>query len=96
MQSITIGEMPTEFLGNWYDTDNGSREWRFGITLVDLRTGNRFWTYEEIIDLGQGVYDVKIANGDDIRLYRFRNITASTMEYRNKNWDPVKWVTATR
>ena len=64
--------MPEYFFGNWYDTYEGG-VWRFGIKKNNFRTGNKFWSYEEIkYDNKTKTYMIRISESRDERIYYFR------------------------
>ena len=88
---IPVDKMPAAFFGNWHDTHRGLSVWRFGITATTFRSGDRFYKYEQILDLGDGTYDVTVVrttydvtvvHGEHRRRFLFRAITPSSMEYQ--------------
>ena len=79
---ISVDKMPAAFFGNWHDTHRGLSVWRFGITATTFRSGDRFYKYEQVLDLGDGTYDVTVVLDEDRRRFLFRAITLSSMEYQ--------------
>ena len=94
---IPVDKMPVAFFGNWHDTHRGLSVWRFGITATTFRSGDRFYKYEQVLDLGDGTYDVTVVLDEDRRRFLFRAITPSSMEYQPF---PVslfgQWIMATK
>ena len=78
---ISVDKMPAAFFGNWHDTHRGLSVWRFGITATTC-SGDRFYKYEQVLDLGDGTYDVTVVLGEDRRRFLFSAITLSSMEYQ--------------
>ena len=60
----------------------GKSVWRFGITATTFRSGDRYYNYEQVLDLGDGTYDVTVVLGEHRRRFLFRAITPSSMEYQ--------------
>ena len=81
-KQIPVNKMPAAIFGNWNDTHRGLSVWRFGITATTFRTGDRFYKYEQVLDLGDGTYDVTVVLGEHRRRFLFRAITPSSMEYQ--------------
>ena len=79
---ISVDKMPAAFFGNWHDTHRGLSVWRFGITATIFRSGDRFYKYEQVLDLGDGTYDVTVVLDEYRRRFLFRAITPSSMEYQ--------------
>ena len=79
---IPVDKMPAAFFGNWHDTHRGLSVWRFGITATTFRSGDRYYKYEQVLDLGDGTYDVTVVLGEHRRRFLFRAITPSSMEYQ--------------
>ena len=82
---VDIDIMPEYFFGNWYDTYQGG-VWRFGIKKNNFRTGNKFWSYEEIkYDNKTKTYMIRIAESRNERTYYFRFENDKSMYYSSDN-----------